>query len=153
MRGLLSAPNAGLPIDALNSELALLRSAPISREAVWRGVVARAENVLTDGQNLAIVVTAAKVNRVRPSDHDVLHARLCAFVFRKSAAQSFETVRVLLHALHGPYFEVTAGPLPEKSVDQILDRLRHRGSRHLLPAPVVCFLLRNELRVSGFCLF
>lgn len=131
---------------ALNHKRNSPRELPVSRQATWRGITARALDILDDGDRAVIVVAAAKTLRPVPSAHDILNARVSALVFSKQeSVRSFESLSVYLQDQDERRFEVRV----ELSAIESLVRKTLRTSAacndaaHNLPSPVVCFLLQQ----------
>ena len=149
-RALMSAWNTGVSFDAWHSELRLLRHASIAREAVWQGVVARADQLLTDGASLVIVIRAARSTIPAPSPHDLLHARICTVIFQKTVNRSFESLRTLLHAPGEPHWEVSNPSFRLESHIELFCRPGKEPRWRRLPAPILAFLLHNQCRIGDF---
>ncbi len=134
---------------AWNHKCRAMRELPVSRTASWRGVVARANQVLADGDRLVLIVAAAAPLRPEPSAHDMMNARITTLVFaQQKPLQKYKNIRTYLEDEKGCRYEVRCDLAAIER--QVCDRLQpSRSTRQMeLPiiSPILSFLLHGRSR-------
>ena len=131
---------------ALNHKRVAFRELDVPLRATWRGITAKASQILTDGERLVIIVSAAGPLRPLPSEHDVQNAQISALVFSKQPlANRYKTVSAFLRDDCGSQFHVDVDLTAiERRLARNVLRQRRGGSRNsVVPSPLVGFLLKQ----------
>lgn len=134
---------------SLNDKRTAMRELPVSRTASWRGVVARADQLLVDGDRLVLIVSAAAPLRPEPSAHDMMNARITTLVFsQQEHCQKYKSIRTYLEDDKSCRYEVHCDLAAIER--QIRDRLQPGQSTRQLELPIISpilsFLLRGRSR-------
>ena len=130
---------------AWNRKRRAIRELPISRTASWRGVVARAAQLLVDGNRLVLIVAAAAPLRPEPSAHDMMNARITTLVFsQQEHCQRYTSIRTYLEDDKNCRYEVHCDLAAIER--QIGDRLRPGQSTRQMELPIISPILSYLLR-------
>ncbi|MDH3468551.1 MAG: hypothetical protein OES26_22080 [Gammaproteobacteria bacterium] len=125
---------------AWNHKCRAMRELPVSRTASWRGVVARAAQLLVDGNRLVLIVAAAAPLRPEPSSHDMMNARITTLVFSKQEhCQKYKSIRTYLEDDKSCRYEVHCDLAAIER--QIRDRLEPGQSTRQMELPIISPIL------------
>ncbi len=130
-----------------NHKRTAMRELSTDSTVTWRGVVARVERLLADGDRLVLIVAAAAPLRPEPSAHDMMNARITTLVFaQQKPLQKYKNIRTYLEDEKGCRYEVLCDLAAIEK--QVCDRLQpSRGTRQMeLPiiSPILSFLLHGR---------
>ena len=130
-----------------------MRELPNRSALAWRGVVARAKQLLADGDRLIVIVATANSLCTEPSAHDILNAQLTALVISKQEfARSFEMIKTYLQDQSECRFEVETDlkRIERKFRTKFLAQRKHQLPGSPIPSPVACFLIDQCTKKKRF---
>lgn len=116
-------------------------------ELRWRNLVTVVDGILQDRERVVIIVAATGDDPRKPSDHDLVNARLSAVIVRKQLRWRLSRKTFCLYLRFRPHTQVEVDFDFEETVARANNYLRDaRGdsSSAILPTPLLSYLIRNE---------
>ena len=135
------------PKNARNRQCGRNQRHALRITAEFQGIVAKAESVVVNGDELVVTIDAAVTLSKGRSAYDESHAQITALVFSEHPLfQSIQRVRAFLNDSDGSSVEVPVDILAARRVVNELTLSRPNGalSKELIPAPLVRFLYKQS---------